>query len=112
LGLVPHLDHYARFLLKASNYCNWMGSGDGGMHMIFKGKDKHGTPKEIRWFIIAKDADGPEIPCIPAIILARKLVTGRLELRGVHPCVGLVTLEEYLEALKDFAIQTVESIIT
>ncbi len=106
-GLPLNLPKYSALLLKASNYFDCLGSPDGGMHMIIKGKDKAGKSKEIRWFIIAKDGDGPQIPTIPAIILAKKLVSGELTDTGAKPCVGLVDLEEYMEELKEFAIEEV-----
>ena len=40
-----------------------------------KGTNKEGKPLEIKWFIIAKDNDGPQIPCVPAIILSKKTMT-------------------------------------
>ena len=73
-----------------------MGTDAGGLHMIIKGKDREGKPYLRKWYIIVKDGDGPNVPTIPAIILARKLYRHQLNLAGVHPCVGLVTLSEYL----------------
>ena len=44
---------------------------------------------------------------MPAIILAKKLINETLVERGAMSCVGLITLEEYLEQLKDFSIEEV-----
>ena len=106
LGLPLNLPRHAPALLKASNWFNGLGSANGGMHMILRGKDPQGKPHERRWFIIAKNGDGPQIPTIPAIVLAEKLVTNRLAYRGASACVGLVTLEEYLHELRGFAVTT------
>ncbi len=57
------------------------------------------------WFIVAFDGDGPQIPTVPAIVLAKRLVRGEISDRGATPCVGLVTLDEYLAELRDFAIR-------
>ena len=106
LGLPLNLPQHAHALLKASNWFNGLGSANGGMHMIICGKDPQGRPRERRWFIIAKNGDGPQIPTIPAIVLAEKLVTNRLAYRGASTCVGLVTLDEYLHELEGFAVTT------
>ncbi len=106
LGLPLDLTNKASFLLNVSNWFDYFGSPDGGMHMIIKGKGKNGKVKEIKWFIIAKDGDGPQIPPIPAIVLAKKLSAGKLLDTGAKPCVGLVSLNEYLNELKEFNIST------
>ena len=40
------------------------------------------------------------------IVLAAQLVTGALKLRGAYPCVGLVTLDDYLGALARLDVAT------
>ena len=107
LGLPLHLPCYAAFLLKASNLFNRFGSADGGMHLILRGKNHNGQPHEQRWFIIAKNGDGPQIPCVPSIILARRLARGEQLKAGAYPCVGLVTLEDYMNELKNFYVRQV-----
>jgi len=107
LGLPLNLPKRSAFLLRASNWFDFLGSPDGGMHVIISGKDKNGSSKEIKWFVIAKDGDGPQIPTIPAIILAKKLASGKLPETGATPCVGLVLLDEYLNELKEFNVQAI-----
>jgi hypothetical protein len=104
LGLPLNLPERSGFLLRASNWFDVLGSPDGGMHIIIGGKDKTGNLKAIKWFIIAKEGDGPQIPTIPAIVLAKKLVSGKLTRTGAKPCVGLVQLDEFLDELKGFKI--------
>lgn len=106
LGIPLKLENYAKPLLQLSNLFDPIGSPDGGMHMIIKGKDKNGNQIERRWFILGKSGDGPQIPTIPSIILAKKLVDGGITYRGAMPCVALVTLEEYLNELKEFDVKT------
>ena len=107
LGLPLDLPRYARFLWKQSHLFDCMGTDDGGMHMIMKGASSvDGAAHERRWFIIAKNGHGPHIPTIPAIILAKKLYAGTFDLKGAYPCVGLISLEEYLENWRDMPITT------
>ncbi len=104
-GLPIKLENYAEQLLKLSHWFDSFGTADGGMHVIISGKDKSGKPHQRKWFIIAKNGDGPQIPCVPAIILAKKLASGSLKGTGAKSCVGLVSLDEYLDELKDFDIK-------
>lgn len=106
LGAPLHLPRFANWLLKASNLFDRFGSADGGMFMVLTGLDHDRRPLERSWFIIAKDGEGPQIPTIPAIILARKAACGELDFRGASACVGLVTLDEYLRELEHYPIQT------
>jgi len=48
---------------------------------------------------------GPEIPCTPALIIARKLARGELKRRGAMPCWNLFTLEDFSYEVGDFDIQ-------
>lgn len=105
-GLPLRLPVLAKLLLKVSNWFDRLGSADGGMHVILSGKDHQGKPYTRKWFIIAKNGDGPQIPTVPAIILARKLAAGELEYKGAGACVGMVSLEEYLAELREFDIKT------
>jgi len=104
LGLPLDLSRHAGTMLKASNLLNSFGSADGGMHMILRGRDKDGVQRELRWFIVAKDGDGPQIPCVPAILIAHALARGEEMTRGAYACVGLVSLEEYAWELRSYRI--------
>lgn len=104
-GLPINLPAHANLLLRLSHYFDWLGTTDGGMHMIIKGKDRFGNSKEIKWFIIATQGDGPQIPCIPAIVLTKKLLANQIMDRGAMPCVGMVTLREYENELQGFSVR-------
>lgn len=106
-GVPLNLPKHATLLLSISHAFDFLGTTSGGMHMVIKGQDKEGNPKEIKWFIIAKDNDGPQIPCIPAIVLSKKILSAQLQTSGAMPCVGLVTLDEYMQELKGFAIKQI-----
>ncbi len=105
MGLPLDLPRHARGLLAFSHMFDNLGTTSGGMHMLIKGKSHAGLPLEIKWFLVAADNDGPQIPCIPAIILSQKLVRGELPTRGAMPCVEMITLEEYMDKLQGFAIR-------
>ncbi len=108
LGLPVDLPGHAAALLKASNWLDRFGSADGGMHVILQGRDRSGRPATRKWFIVARDGDGPYIPTVPAVALARKIIAGTFVHTGAMACVGLITLREYLDELAHLKIKTYE----
>ncbi len=106
LGIPIDLPRLSGPLLKISNWFNYFGSADGGMHILLDGYDHDGKSRHLGWFIVAKNRDGPQIPTIPAIILAKKIAKGEYPIVGAMPCVGLVSLPEYLEELSAFEVST------
>ena len=80
-GISLNLERYAKFLLKFSYLFDRFGSDAGGMHMILKGESPEGKNITIKWYVIAKDNDGPNIPTFPAVLLARKIMLGKQSLR-------------------------------
>ena len=102
LGLPLGLERLAVAMLKISNAFNRFGSADGGMHIVLSGLDHDGQPHSRSWFIVARSGDGPHIPTVPAVILAKDLVRGEPVPKGAHPCVGLVSLDRYWAELGGF----------
>jgi len=106
LGVPIDLSKHADFLLRLSHWFDHFGTDAGGMHMIIRGKDHKAQLYERRWFVIAKNGDGPQIPCIPAILLAKKLAEGAPISAGATPCLGLIDLQDYIAELQHFSITT------
>jgi hypothetical protein len=84
-----------------------MGSSRSGFHMYLTGTSKDGAARTARFFIIARSGHGPYIPCVPAILLTRKLARGEIDQRGAGACVDLIDLETYLAALAHLDISIV-----
>jgi len=108
LGFPIDLAKHAASLLKASNWFDRFGSPDGGMHVIVEGRDRSGRRVTLKWFIIARDGDGPYIPTVPAVVLARKIIAGTFVGTGAMPCIGMITLREYLDEVEHLKIKTYE----
>ncbi len=106
LGLPLNLSKHSEKLLRVSKVFDYFGTPDGGMHMLIRGKNSEGKDKEIKWFIVAKNGDGPQIPCVPAIVLTKKLLAKDIKEFGAMPCVSMITLDEYLVELKNFSNRT------
>lgn len=71
------------------------GSERGGMLVGVTGIKHDGTRVRTEWHLVADACHGPEIPCMAAILLARKLARGDIAARGAHPCMGFLTLSDF-----------------
>ena len=103
-GLIKHLEKSAALLLRLSFLFDWLGTANSAFHMKLSGKDHTGNNTDLTFELTAHSGDGPYIPCMPAIILARKIVNNQLNESGAYPCVGFISLDEYLHALNGLAI--------
>ena len=74
--------------------------------MFLRGIDGRGERMEIRIFMVARQVHGPNIPCLPAIILARRIAAGQLLEPGARACLDLIGLEELLGAMNGLDITT------
>lgn len=106
LGPVESLSRYAERLLKLSFLFDPLGSDKSGFHMFLRGTGHDGSSAEIRIFMVARQVHGPNIPCFPAIILARRIAAGQELSPGARPCLDLIRLEELLESMEHLDITT------
>jgi len=103
-GMLRDMTVLARPLHRLSRWMEPIVSHRGGMFVTLEGQAPNGEPLRINWNLIAENNHGPHIPCGAAIALARKLASGRLLPAGAMPCMGLLTVEEFLEPLRDLSI--------
>ena len=109
-GLIKNLQRTARMLLKLSSLFDWLGSDNSAFYMELSGtgkkpgKGKKGQNKSIIFELTARSGDGPYIPSMPAILMAKKLANEQVKERGAFPCVGFITRDEYLNALSNMDI--------
>ena len=94
---------------KISDKLTSLGSDRGGMQMRIAGVDHAGQPLTLHWNLLAMSNHGPEIPCVPLLILVRKLAAGREAMRGAMPCLGLISLQEFDEEVDDLDIHWILS---
>jgi hypothetical protein len=71
------------------------GSSLGGMVVRIAGVDAAGHAVRRAWHIAADHDHGPEIPCMAAILLARRLARGVAPPAGAMACTGLLTLDDF-----------------
>ena len=105
--LLPPLDRFAERVLGASALFDRLGTSRSGLHLFLTGADAAGRAKTIRFFLIARSGDGPNIPCMPAILLARRLARGEPIAAGARPCLDLIALDDYLEALAGLDVSVI-----
>ena len=105
IGLVNDWARHAGWLKKLSDPFDFLGSDIGGMHLRIAGSDASGKPKALTWNLVARQGHGPEIPCIAAIVVARKLAAGVVSERGAMPCMGLMSLDEFDAAVSHLDIR-------
>jgi hypothetical protein len=110
LGLLPPLSRYAEGLLKWSFWFDALRSSRSGFHMYLRGKGHDQFDRAERFYIIARQGHGLLIPCMPAIILAKRLACDEFPERGARPCLDLIELDEFLAALKHLDISTIRRI--
>jgi saccharopine dehydrogenase-like NADP-dependent oxidoreductase len=97
--LLGNMAQFAKPLHWLSRLLELFGPQESAMHVELSGADHQGKPLTRTWHIVARQHHGPCLPCGAAIALVRKLVQGSLRERGAMPCVGLLTLDEYMDAL-------------
>lgn len=104
--LLHGLDRHASRLKSISELLVGSGSDAGAMHVDLRGIGANGRPLRVTWQLIATRGEGPQIPATAAVLLARKLARGQLSARGAMPCIGLFTLQEFIQELDGYAIAT------
>ena len=102
--ILPGMTAFARPLNHLSRWMEPIVSDKGGMFVTLEGEGTDGEPQRINWNLIAENNHGPHIPCGAAVALARKIGSGALLPTGAMPCMGLLTVEEFLEPLCDLSI--------
>ena len=105
LGIVSDWSKHAGAYAKVSDWLISLGSDVGGMQVRVVGRDGAGGWVRKTWNLTAGSNHGPEIPCIPARVVALKLVRGELARRGAMPCMDLMSLEDFSAAAAEFDIE-------
>jgi saccharopine dehydrogenase-like NADP-dependent oxidoreductase len=94
-GLVSRPARFARLFERLAGATDFLGSSLGGMVVRVEGRDAGGRLARRAWHVAADDDHGPEIPCMAAILLARRLATGHPIATGACTAAGLLDLEDF-----------------
>lgn len=93
--LLPRPQALAPWLLRGAPLFDRWGSALGGMYVQVTGQGPSGQQASARWDIAADLDHGPEIPCMAAILLARRLARGDGPPPGAHTATSLLSLEAF-----------------
>jgi hypothetical protein len=96
-GWSSSLAPYVPQLHKTALAFERFGSKASAMHVTVRGFDAQSQSISRTWWLLADNDHGPNIPCFPAIALARKLLRAEVAARGAMPCMGLLTVDEILD---------------
>lgn len=94
-GVPLPIEQAAKPLGRLASLLDWFGGKRGGMLVSLTGIRTNGERGRVEWHLTAEAENGPEIPCVPAILLARKLARGEIAARGAFPCVGFLKLADF-----------------
>jgi NAD(P)-dependent dehydrogenase (short-subunit alcohol dehydrogenase family) len=105
-GLPLPLELWAAPLDKLASWLDVFGSERGGMVVSVTGRSVQGGSKRLEWHLVADHNHGPEIPCMPAILLARRIARNEIAERGAYPCMGFLDLEEFAPEFARWGMKT------
>jgi hypothetical protein len=86
----------------------FLGTDSGGMFLRLDGVGRDGAPLRREIGLVARDNQGPYVPTIPSVIVARRLARGELDMVGAMPCLGLFTQHDFEAEVADLPI-TIEA---
>ncbi len=105
-GWIKNLPNWASGLAVTSNLFRGRGGPAGGMRVLVRGSHD-GEELTHTAYLIARDTNGPAIPCSPSVALIRKWVQQGISETGAMPCVGLLKWDEIRAELSRYDIRLV-----
>jgi uncharacterized protein YbjT (DUF2867 family) len=106
-GMRLPLERWPRGLDWVASRMNGLGGHLAGMLVRVLGRRADGSRARAEWHLTADALHGPEIPCMPAVLLARKLANGGIAQRGAFACTGFLSLPEFEREFTRWRITTV-----
>jgi saccharopine dehydrogenase-like NADP-dependent oxidoreductase len=106
VGLPLPVDRWAVAMNEMSSWLDARGGEWGGMRVSVLGRSADGRRLRRTWQLTAPAADGPEIPCMPAILLARRIASGHAPPAGGAACAGFLQLGEFVPLFGRWRMRT------
>lgn len=82
------------------------GGEQAGMLVSVTGEKDDGTRRRVEWHLGVAAVTGPEIPCLAATLLARRLANGGLRHAGAFACIGFLQLSDFEPEFRRLGIVT------
>jgi hypothetical protein len=102
--VVRDWSRYTRFFVALDSWISRFGSETGAMQVRVRGATARGETVTRTWNLVAGRNDGPEIPCVPAIAIAKRMLGADTHERGARACVGMIDIGDIAAELADFDI--------
>ncbi len=107
IGLPLPVDRWAIGLSRMAGIFDAAAGDKGGMRVSVVGARSDGLGCVRRtWHLTVPAMDGPEIPCMAAILLARRLARGEVFESGAFPCMGFLTLAQFAPEFVRWRVST------
>lgn len=100
-GLVRDHAPWAARLHRLGRRFERFGDGKSAMYIDVQGIGHDGAPLALSVQLTARNDKGPEIPSCAAVALACKMAQGYVPAPGARPCVGEISVDEYMAAIND-----------
>lgn len=101
VGIVRNPVTWAARLHRLGTWFERFGDGKSAMYIDVRGLGADGQPLSLAVQLTALNDKGPEIPSCAAVALAIKLAKGYVPEPGARPCVGEISVDEYMAAIND-----------
>jgi hypothetical protein len=105
-GVPLPLERWAAPLDRLASALDRFGGEHGGMLICAAGRGRSGGSLRVEWELTVDALSGPEIPCFAASLLAERLESGGIALRGAMPCMGILRLHDFDAAFARWHITT------
>lgn len=106
MGLIKRPEKLAAFLNRSADLLDPFGTALGGMVVRVRGLDGACAPVQAAWHIAADDDHGPEIPCMAAVLLARRIAAGELTEPGARTSMNQLALSDFEPEFKKWDMVT------
>jgi hypothetical protein len=105
-GLPLPVERWAAAMNGMAGWLDAWGGQWGGMRVSVRGAAANGARVRRNWLLTTPAMDGPEIPCMAAILLARQIAAGRAPPPGARACIGLLRLEDFAPLFTHWNMRT------
>ena len=105
-GVPLPLERWATPLDRIARLLDCFGSEKAGMLVSVLGTKADGSRARAEWHLTVDAGTGPEIPCLAAILLARRLTKRAIGAAGAFACMGFLRLADFEPEFRRLGIVT------
>jgi hypothetical protein len=105
-GLPLPVDRWAIGLNRLAALFDPFAGPSGGMRVSVIGRNHADERIRRTWQLRAPALNGPEVPCLAAILLARRMATGMAVQPGAYCCMGMLRLADFVPLFEEWNIRT------